>query len=102
MREEITLSRLSAANILMDKNDSIFYIIPKKYLSNSLLSLDKIEFIFNILKNNTILIKSRDSYLIKSNFSILLILENQKILNKYKNKSIFIDVRKGGNIVSLL
>ena len=85
MREEITLSRLSAANILMDKNDSIFYIIPKKYLSNSLLSLDKIEFIFNILKNNTILIKSRDSYLIKSNFSILLILENQKILGRVEH-----------------
>lgn len=102
LREKTTLSRLSAVNILMDKNDSIFYIILKKYLSNNLLSVDKIEVIFNILKNNTVLIKSRDSYLIKSNFAILLILENQKILNKYKNKSIFIDVRKGGNSNNIL
>lgn len=89
-------------NILMDKSDYIFYIINKKYLSNNLFSVDKIEVIFNILKNNTVLIKSRDSYLIKSNFAILLILENQKILNKYKNKSIFIDVRKDGNNNNIL
>lgn len=89
-------------NILLDKSNAKFYIILKQYLSNNLFSGDKIEIVLNILKNNTILIKSKDSYLIKSNFVILLILDNQEFFKKYKDKAVFIDVRKGDDNNNIL
>lgn len=94
LKEEITLNKLSTINILLDENNSKFYTILKNHLSNNLFSADKLEIALKILKNTTILVKSKESYLIKNNFAILLILDNQEFLKKYKDKAVFIDVKK--------
>lgn len=86
MIEHLTLRNLRSRNILLDDFNTNFYIITKKYLSNELFLEKNSKAITHILSLNTILDKSERFYFIKNNFSILLILENEKINKAYKDK----------------
>lgn len=91
--EHLTLRHLRSRNILLDDFNTNFYIITKKYLSNELFLEKNSKAITHILSLNTILDKSERFYFIKNNFSILLILENEKINKAYKDKYVLINTK---------
>ncbi len=91
--ENLTLRNLSSKNILLDDSNTNFYIIIKRYLSNELFLEKNSDLIIYILNLNIILSRSDELYFIKNNFSILTILENEKINKAYKDRKIIINTK---------